>query len=132
MAEKKMTPKELAFCDLYIANRGNGAKAARDAGYPAKYARQTAYELLTKPYIKKEIDFLMDQQSNKLKISRQRTIRHLASVAFQPKKTMTKVQALKLLGDFYGLYNGQGGVDSRDEEASASRVLELLRKRKSG
>jgi hypothetical protein len=45
-----LDPKEEVFLEGYLTH-WNGARAAREAGYDAKSARQTAHELLTKPYI---------------------------------------------------------------------------------
>jgi phage terminase small subunit len=49
--ESGLTAKEQLFVGFYLQH-GNGAKAARQAGTPAKTARNVAYELLTKPHIK--------------------------------------------------------------------------------
>ena len=49
-----MTPKEEQFVKEYTID-WNGAAAARRAGYSAGSARQIAYEMLTKPYIKEAI-----------------------------------------------------------------------------
>lgn len=43
-----MTPKEEKFAKEYVRNGGNGAKAAKAAGYAEKSARQTANKKLTK------------------------------------------------------------------------------------
>lgn len=50
-----LTDKERIFVDEYI-KCWNGAMAARLAGYSAKTARQIAYENLTKPDIRAEIE----------------------------------------------------------------------------
>lgn len=44
-----LDPKEEAFLEGYLRH-WNGARAAREAGYDPSNAKQTAYELLTKPY----------------------------------------------------------------------------------
>ena len=53
MKEKKLTPKQKAFCEEYVKNGGNGTKAAKDAGYKGKDAilSAVAYENLRKPQI---------------------------------------------------------------------------------
>ena len=53
---KKLTPKEKAFVDNYIANGGNETQAAIEARYSEKTAKQTGYENLTKPYIKEALE----------------------------------------------------------------------------
>lgn len=55
--EKKLTAREKRFCIEYV-KCGNAAKAARDAGYSEKTARVIASNLLSKVYIKDEINRL--------------------------------------------------------------------------
>ena len=50
-----MTPKQLKFCEAY-ARLGDGAKAAREAGYAERSARVTASELLTKHDIRERVE----------------------------------------------------------------------------
>lgn len=52
---RKLTSRQRKFVEVY-AFMGNGAEAARIAGYSHKTARQVAHENLTKPYILKEIE----------------------------------------------------------------------------
>ena len=47
----KLTPKQQAFCDYYIAS-GNATEAAIKAGYSEKTARVVGCENLTKPNIR--------------------------------------------------------------------------------
>ncbi len=47
---KALTDKEKRFVEFYL-QCWNKAKAAREAGYPAKSAREAGHELLTKPHI---------------------------------------------------------------------------------
>jgi len=61
MDNKELTPKELLFCEIYLSNKFNGAEAYIDAGYKAtKYARQEAYKLTTKPYMREYLDNAID------------------------------------------------------------------------
>lgn len=62
--ERPLTIKEKAFCREY-AKTGNGQQSATKAGYAEKTARQTASQLLTKPYIKEEIGRLMEKKEEK-------------------------------------------------------------------
>jgi len=50
----KLTWKEKAFLDEYMKDF-NGAAAARRAGYSENSAKEIAYEILTKPHIKAEL-----------------------------------------------------------------------------
>lgn len=55
-----LTDKEKAFVQAYVANGGNGRKAAREAGYTAKYAHQEAWRLLKRPNV---VDAILDETS---------------------------------------------------------------------
>lgn len=52
---RKLTSRQRKFVEVY-AFMGNGARAARLAGYSHRTARQVAHENLTKPYILEEIE----------------------------------------------------------------------------
>lgn len=53
--DTKLTAKQDAFVDAYVANGGNGAAAAREAGYSEKSARIEGHRLLRNPLIVKEV-----------------------------------------------------------------------------
>lgn len=59
----KLTPKQQAFCDYYIAS-GNATEAAIKAGYSEKTARSVGSENLTKPDIKGYIQVQSQQRHN--------------------------------------------------------------------
>jgi phage terminase small subunit len=68
--EKKLTDKEKALCWNYVFDpktRWNKTQCAIKAGYSEHSAKEIAYEIFTKPHIKKEIDRLIDilQESEK-------------------------------------------------------------------
>ena len=49
------TEQQQTFAAYYVANGGNGAKAARDAGYSAKSARVIAHKLVNNPRVQELI-----------------------------------------------------------------------------
>jgi phage terminase small subunit len=59
MTTQKLTRKQKAFCDNYITNGYNGAKAARDAGYSKKCDHEIAAQNLAKVSIKEYVDNAM-------------------------------------------------------------------------
>ncbi len=61
---QKLTPKRERFVDHYIANGGNGAKAAKDAGYAQKTARVEAARLLTNANIQRRIAERIDDAAS--------------------------------------------------------------------
>ena len=65
-----LNEQQEAFCIALIENGGNGALAARTAGYSAKSARRIASELKTRPDIARRIaeyqrEFIQHDLSNK-------------------------------------------------------------------
>lgn len=57
-----LSKKTQQFCQIYVSNGFNGAKAAIGAGYAERSARQTASRLLTNDDIKEEIARLLTDQ----------------------------------------------------------------------
>ena len=49
---RPLTLREARFVDAYVSNGGNGAAAAREAGYAPGAARVTASEILAKPNVR--------------------------------------------------------------------------------
>lgn len=76
-----LTDKQSAFCAEYLKDL-NGAKAAIRAGYSAHTARDIACELMEKPHVRARIQELMDERSQRTKISADRVLNELARVAF--------------------------------------------------
>lgn len=59
-----MNERQKKFCEYYAANGGNGAAAAREAGYSARSAREIARKLLTDVDILDYIHELQDADAN--------------------------------------------------------------------
>jgi phage terminase small subunit len=78
--KKKLTDKEKAFCHEYIID-WNGTRAAKDAGYSEKSARQIATVTLSKAYIQQYIDFIKDDIAKEAKISKLALISELKKIA---------------------------------------------------
>lgn len=79
--KEKLTDKELIFCHEYIVD-WNGARAARKAGYEQNRDRQTAYDLVTKSYIKQYIDFIKDDIAQEAGLSKLMIILEQKKIAF--------------------------------------------------
>lgn len=79
--EIKITEKQKVFINEYLRDF-NGTQAAIRAGYSPKTARQTAYENLTKPYIRQEISTMLERLYDGLKNDQERILRELAIVGF--------------------------------------------------
>jgi len=77
IARKKLTDKESRFVAAYLRHF-NAARAAREAGYSVKTARQTGHENLTKPDIRAAIRKALDEEG----ITAERVKVEAASIAF--------------------------------------------------
>lgn len=69
--DKKITPKEEAFIQYYCSNGFSGKEAAISAGYSENSAKQIAYKLLTKVYLRIRLkEYQIEQaEKNGVKIS---------------------------------------------------------------
>ena len=77
IARKTLTDKESKFVAAYLRHF-NAARAAREAGYSVKTARQTGHENLTKPHIRDAIRKALDEEG----ITAERVKVEAASIAF--------------------------------------------------
>ena len=57
----RLTIRQEKFINCYIANGGNGYKAAQKAGYTAKDMHACASEIMTNPKIKRRLDDLKNE-----------------------------------------------------------------------
>ena len=77
----KLTLRQQRFCEEYIVD-GNGAGAARRAGYSEKSARERGCNLLTKPYIQEYLEVLREAQSKRTEITADKVLQELALIGF--------------------------------------------------
>ncbi|WP_044639698.1 terminase small subunit [Risungbinella massiliensis] len=75
----KLTSKQKAFCDYYIET-GNAAESAIKAGYSKKTAKETGYENLTKPHLKKYIEEKIAQKDRERIASQDEVLEFLTLV----------------------------------------------------
>ena len=74
----ELTPKQCLFVNEYLIDK-NASQAAIRAGYnQEEYGRQ----LLTKPHVRKAIDFELATEAERLGITRQRVLDEMARVGF--------------------------------------------------
>ncbi len=77
---RKLTPKEERFCQEYLIDL-NQTQAAIRAGYSARSAHATAYEVLTKPYIQARIQELQLERQRRTERTADEVINKLWEVA---------------------------------------------------
>jgi len=79
--KEKLTVKEKKFCHQYIID-WNGARAAREAGYSEKTAREIAHYNLSKLHIQQYIDYIKDDFEKESGISKLRQLNELIKIAY--------------------------------------------------
>lgn len=76
-----MTSKRKRFIDEYITCRGNGAEAARRAGYSAATAKQSANQLLNRSDVRSAIDDRLDELKTERTADAQEVLELLTAIA---------------------------------------------------
>jgi phage terminase small subunit len=94
----KLNPKQLRFCQEYVADL-NATQAAIRAGFKERSAKVTACRLLTKANIQSKIQELQKKISDRLEITPDMIIQELASIGFAKITDYVKVIQPKSLDD---------------------------------
>lgn len=119
MPNKKLTEKQIRFCEEYLIDL-NATQAAIRAGYSEKSARQIAQKMLTKDDIKLYIDELLQQIHNERTADAQEVVEYLTSVM----RGECTEQTLKFIG------NGEQRITDIDVSSKDRlKAAELLGKR---
>lgn len=100
-ADRKLTERQRRFVDEYMAC-GNGAEAARRAGYSEGIAKVQASENLTKQNVKAEIDRRRQELSEESEDRRAKWISRLEALAIDAEKDADKLRAIE------GLFKAEG------------------------
>jgi len=94
--ETKLTTRQERFIECYLEH-GNGAAAAREAGYSAHTAKEMACENLTKPHVAAVIDRKRSEMSKDSEERRSRWIAHLEHLAAGAEKESDQLRAVEQL-----------------------------------
>lgn len=104
--QKAGTSKEAAeqrkrlFVEAYIANGGNGKRAAIAAGFSPKAAAQQASRLLTDANVSQLVQERTQKLAEKMELTTERTLREVARLAyFDPRKLLDENGNQKRLQD---------------------------------
>lgn len=111
-ADRKLTERQSRFVDEYMAC-GNGAEAARRAGYSEGIARVQACENLTKQNIKAEIERRRREMSEDSEDRRAKWIVALEGLASSADKDADKLRAIE------GLFKAEGWLAPEKSEVVA-------------
>ena len=101
----KMTAKQQAFCEHYVANGFNALQAAISAGYSEKTAGEMGYENLNKPHIAEYIAKFKEKASNRALVTVEDVVNgllHEARGLGEDTSTSARVAAYKALSDYTG------------------------------
>lgn len=110
----KLTPKQQAFCEEYVANGGNATAAAISAGYSPDTAKVIGCENLTKPYLKDYIAELSQPTKDRRIATSEDLLRALTDIINNPEeKTADRLKAIGMMGDYRALWDGTQGRDER-------------------
>lgn len=78
-----LTPKQMRFCDEYLADANmNATQAAIRAGYAPKRASEQAYQLLQKTTVREYIEQRKAERVIRTEITQDMVVRELAIIAF--------------------------------------------------
>ena len=102
-AQRTLTLKQELFVARYIES-GNGAQAAREAGYKPDNAKQMATENLTKPYLRSAIatkrNQLMQDSDTKIALY----LSQLEAESNDSDQSSSRIRALELLLKAHGAF----------------------------
>ena len=102
---EKLTAKQQAFCESYVANGFNATQAAITAGYSEKTAKDIGCENLAKPNIAKYIFEFKAKASEKALITTEDVVKGLmieAQGIGEDTNTSARISAYKALSDYTG------------------------------
>ena len=117
MAERRLTAKEKAFCEEYVANGGNASRAYQEVyGCCYEDAKRRYCKTFKKPDIKEYIAELQKEAFANACITAERVALKLADVAFADKddeyyNAQAQLKALDLLQKQLGLQKQQIQAD---------------------
>ena len=111
--EPKWSERKKRFCEHYVVCLV-GAEAARRAGYAEEFARQRAWELLQEEPVKKYLEELRQDWSERTGITRERVLQELAIIGYSN------------MSDF-ARWNSSG-VDLKDTSLVDPAVLPAVKK----
>ena len=96
--------REALFIRAYLGEaRGNGAKAARLAGYSPTYANREAARVLKRPRVREAIDRALKEQARREGIDKATLVGHLAGILHED-RPFERLKAIELLARLLGYF----------------------------
>jgi phage terminase small subunit len=100
-----MNANQRRFIDEYLIDL-NGSQAAIRAGYSARSARKTAYDLLAKPEIAEAVQAAMNERAARTAITQDRVLKELAKIGFSDIR-----KAVQWQPNVIGMAEGEDGEE---------------------
>ena len=110
----KLTEKQKRFCEEYLIDL-NATQAAVRAGYSEKTAFSIGVENLRKPLIQEYLQRLMQERSDRTRVSADKVLQELERIAMTETEITgkEKIKALELLGKHLGMFANGGSDDTK-------------------
>ncbi|MFN3961353.1 MAG: terminase small subunit [Fimbriimonadaceae bacterium] len=125
-----ITDQQERFCQEYVANGGNIAKAYRDAGYADASARQNGWRLITNEYVQARIEQLQAEAAERVRVTQDDVLRKLMQMALEghAQQESSVVKCTELLGKHLGMFPTKMEIDFQGERSKIiGVVLEAFR-----
>ena len=126
---EKLTAKQQAFCESYVANGFNATQAAITAGYSEDTAKSIGCENLTKPDIAKYIFEFKAKASEKALVTTEDVVKGLMKEAGsieEDSSPTARISAWKALSDYTGGFDSNK-VHNVNVELSHEEWLDSLK-----
>lgn len=121
----ELNEKQKKFCEEYLIDF-NGTRAAIEAGYSKKTARSTASENLTKPNIQQYLKELINQRSERTKITQDEVVTNIVEVM------QRCMQAKPVLFMGHQVQDEDGNNLWKFDSQGANKALDMLMKHTGG
>lgn len=132
-----LTIKQQRFVNEYVANGGNGTRAAIQAGYSEDTASEMAYENLNKPHIKQAIEAYEQAIATKCGITAEYVIQSIHELAIRARDNDDIQQATKnyeLLGKTLKIFTDKiestqtidANINSNIDLNEAARMIDFM------
>lgn len=124
---KKLTWREERFIWAYIDNGGNGAMAAREAGYSPISARQIAADNMAKPYIRDAIDSERERLKNLVNFTREKAVKILVGQATARAADFTEVlRDPRDKKNYKGLFEKEFAIEAVEHSSKNGNKVKLI------
>ncbi len=112
---RQLTERQAAFVRSYVENGGNGAAAARDAGYSEHSAKQIGTQMLSLPWVQRAIEVARGRCLAELEVKSLRVLRGILDET----NPLSIGQQLKAAEIVLKIRAGDRALDKKAEQSKA-------------